>query len=81
MRPRRRVEICDEQFRFMPGRSITYVIFALRMVIENFGEGQKGLYCVSTDIKKAYDRVPRDKLLHENVWSGREVRERVKGYV
>lgn len=62
MRLQREVRISDEQFRFMPGRSTTDTIFALRMMMEKYREGQKELYCVFVDLEKVYDRVPREEL-------------------
>ena len=38
------------------------VIFALRMMIEKYREGQKELHCVFMDPEKDYDRVPRLEL-------------------
>ena len=47
----------------MPGRrSTTDTIFSLRMLLEKWKEGQKGVHCVFVDLKKAYDRVPREEL-------------------
>ena len=37
-------------------------IFGLRMMMEKWREGQKELYYVFIDLKKAYDRVPREEL-------------------
>lgn len=37
-------------------------MFALRMLMVKYGEGQKDLICVFVDLEKEYDRVPRDDL-------------------
>ena len=46
----------------MPGRSITDAIFCLRMLLEKWTKGQKAVHCAFVDLKKAYNRVPREKL-------------------
>ena len=58
-RLRMAVTISEEQFGFMPGRSTTCAIFALRMLAEKHREGQKELHCVLVDLEKAYDQAPR----------------------
>ena len=41
----------------MPGKRTTDAMFALRMLMEKYREGQRELYCVFVDLEKAYDRV------------------------
>ena len=62
VRLRRIVEISEEHFGIMPGRSTTDAIFALRQLLEKHHEGQKKLHCVFIDLKKAYNRVPRKEV-------------------
>ena len=53
------VTMSDQQFGFMPGRSTTDAIFALRQLMEKYREGQRNLHCVFIDLEKAYDQVPQ----------------------
>ena len=52
---RDRVEISKQQYRFMPGKETTDAMFALRMLMEKYREGQRELHCVFMDLEKAYD--------------------------
>ena len=58
------VEISEEQFGFMPDRGTSDAIYALRMLMEMYRDGQRVLHCAFIDLEKAYDRVRR-----EEVWN------------
>ena len=55
------IEIGDEQFGFISGRSSTDATFSLRQTIEKHREGQENVHCVFIDLEKTNDRVPRDE--------------------
>ena len=46
----------------MPGKKIINAMFALRMLMEKYRDGQRELCCVFVDLEKAYDMVLREKL-------------------
>lgn len=76
MQWREKVPISAQQFGFMPGRSTTDAIFALRQLMEKYREGQKDLHCVFIDLEKAYDRVPRTE-----VWNCLRLKEVDEKYI
>ena len=61
-RLRERVEISKQQYGFMPGKGTTDAMFALKMLMEKYREGQRELHCVFVDLEKAYDMVPQEEL-------------------
>ena len=61
-RLRYRVEISKQQYGFMLGKETTNAMFALRMLMKTYREGQRELHCVFVDLEKAYDRVPQEEL-------------------
>ena len=75
-RLRERVMVSDQQFGFMPGRSTTDAIFALRQLMEKYREGRKALHCVFIDLEKAYDRVPR-----QEIWNCLRLKEVEEKYI
>ena len=52
----------DVQCGFRPGRSTTDQVFTLKQIAEKSWEHGKYHFACFVDFKKAYDRVPRDKL-------------------
>ena len=46
----------------MPGKVTTNAMFALRMLMEKYKEGQRELHCVFMDLDKAYNSILREKL-------------------
>ena len=61
-RLRRYLTFSTQQYGFMPGKSTTDALFALRVLMEKYMEGQKELHCVFVDLEKAYDKVPREEV-------------------
>ena len=56
------VEISKQQYGVMPGIGTTDAMFALRMLMEKYREGQREPHCVFVNLEKTYDRVPLEKL-------------------
>ena len=46
----------------MPGKETTDAMLVSRMLMEEYKEGQRKLYCVFVNLEKACDRVPREEL-------------------
>ena len=61
-RLRSELTFSEQQYGFMPGKSTTDALFALRVLMEKYREGQKELHCVFVDLEKAYDKVPREEV-------------------
>ncbi|XP_042878625.1 uncharacterized protein LOC122257419 [Penaeus japonicus] len=70
------VNISEEQFGSMPGRGATDAIYAIRLQMEKYREGQQELHCVFKDLEKAYDNVPR-----EEVWNCPRIKGVPESYV
>ena len=56
-RLRREVTISEQQYGFMPRKSTTDVMLALRVLMEKYREGQKELHCVFFGPVKPVDKV------------------------
>ena len=61
-RIRREVTFSEQQYGFMPGKGTTDALFALRVLMEKYREGQKEMRCVFVELEKANDRVPREEV-------------------
>lgn len=51
-------EVSENQFGFMPSRSIMEAIYLLRKVIEKYREKRRNIHMIFVDFEKAYDKVP-----------------------
>ena len=57
LKPQAEKIIAEEEAGFRAGRSTTEQIFNLRILYEKYFQHQQGLYHVSIDFKKAFDRI------------------------
>ena len=76
-RLRKAVQVRENQFGFMPGRSTIEAIHILRRLMEKYREHRRNLHMVFIDLEKAYDSVPREviwKCLKEKDVSGTYIR-------
>ena len=60
----------NQQYGFVPGKSTTDAVFALRVLMKKYREGQKELHCVFVDLEKAYDKVSREEVWYCMIKSG-----------
>ena len=59
-------------------------MFALKMLMEKYREGQRELHCAFLDLEKVYDRIPREELcvvLYEKIRNSGKVCATCTGYV
>ena len=79
-RLRNSVEISKQQYGFMPGKGTTDAMFALRMLMEKYREGQKELHCVFVEsLQQGSAEIA--VVLYEKIRNGGKVCATCTGYV
>jgi len=56
------MSLSRNQLDSMPGKSMIEPLFCVRQLVEKYREKKQNLYMVVIDLKKVYDRVPREVL-------------------
>jgi hypothetical protein len=59
-RLRKVTNITENQFGFIPARLTMEAIFLIRQLMERCREQKKDMHIIFIDLKKAYDKVPRN---------------------
>jgi hypothetical protein len=59
-RLRKVTNITENQFGFIPARLTMEEIFLIRQLMERCREQKKDMHIIFIDLKKAYDKVPRN---------------------
>ena len=54
-RLRSELTFSEQLYGFMPGKCTTDALFALRVLMDKYREGQKELHCGFVELEKAYD--------------------------
>ena len=75
-RIRAKTLVSNSQFGFMSKRSTMEALYLLRRLIERYRKKKKDLHMVFINLKKAYDRVPR-----EIIWWVLKKKEVTKRYI
>ena len=61
-RLRSELTFSEQQYGVMQGKCTTDALFALRVLMEKYREGQQELQCVFVDPEKAYEKVQREEV-------------------
>ena len=56
------VEISKQQYGFTPEKGTIDAMFAFKMLMEKYREGERELHCVFVDLEKAYNSVSGEEL-------------------